>query len=255
MNSNYISYFDILGFKDAVLNTNPDDFVYRIGHILRDIEHARALDKSVQDHRKVIIGDEKQWRTNVHYISDTILFWPKSSTSEDIENWIRVSSLFNTKMNQINMPTRGCLFFGEFHPFNWDTVSSAGGRYTVASMYGKALVQAHIKAENQSWASTVVDETVVNELNKNPHLLEVLRSLCSEETVPYKKIPENQQQELVLKLFPNNQCNEEGFAWYAQWIMDRFNDDNRSTDNQRVQEILRNTIELLHRQVVKKEPV
>jgi hypothetical protein len=250
MGSNFISYFDILGYKDAILNSASDDFAHRVDHILRDIELSLSLDQIVSERRGMLIGDERHWVTNVHFISDTIVFWPTTPAPEHIENWLLVSSLFNNKMNQTNMPVRGSLVYNEFQTKSWSSTSSAGGIYTAACIFGKALVLAHLKAENQSWAGTTVDQSVIDAIQSDYSLLmPSLEKLCSKEMVPYKKSPTDQTEEFVLRIFPNVTGPVPNFEWYEQWIKMSFTMDGRNFDSPRVQEIYRNTIALLRRQL------
>lgn len=247
MNSNYIAYFDILGYKDAVLNSG-DQFIRRVEHILRDIEHALALDHSKYAPGGRIIADEAFWVTNVHFISDTIIFWPRSDSEEDIENFLRVSLSFNNKMNAANMPVRGCLYFGRFTSMNWSHNSVGGGKYATATIAGKALIEAHNKAENQSWAGTVIDKTVIDELSTYPVLLNVVRENCTLEIVPYKKAPLSQDEEYVMRLFPGvHQTDNMGY--FVDSIRRIFEVDNRNFASPRAQVIFENTIDCLKRQI------
>lgn len=246
MSNSYISYFDILGYKDAILNSDSNSFKHRVDHILRDIEYSLSLDQSVTDWRGVLIGDQSFFRTNVHYISDTILFWPKTNSIEDIENWFLVSYKFNQKMTLYNMPMRGCLYFGTFQTLNWHEKTDNESIYSVATIFGAALVNAHSKAENQSWASTVIDDSVVKQLPSE--LSSFLVEYCTEERVPYKIITEDQQLEYVFRLRPKEE-KADSFEFYKEWIYQTFQHDKRDFSSQRVQSIYNNTISLLYRQL------
>ncbi len=249
MITTYIANFDILGYKDAILNTPGEEFKFRLDHVLRDIEFSLSLDATVGDDRGFIVADESRYITNFHYISDTIIFWPRSNSVEDVKNWFLVCCKFTRKMFVHNMPSRGCLYFGEFYELSIMRRQDDRVKKAVATMSGHALVLSHLKAENQSWGATVVDDSVVQAFRFNSDLDHLLDERCTEEMVPYKLVPTKQKKEKVIRFIQDEEHSDNAFEFYKSWIEDVFAHDNRNVDNPRVKQILDNTIELLRRQL------
>lgn len=247
MSKRFVSYFDFLGFKDFILLNNPEDLPHRISHILRDVEHSLALDNTLQPNAGRIIANLNEAKINVHLLSDTVIFWTNDCSKEQYENWLQVSYLFNTKVNLYNFPARGCLYCGEMEASQGAHLLNEGSQYIIALPYGRALVLAHLKTQNQSWASTVIDNSVLDEVSIFDSELESITSKCTLEYVPYKSPPKNQEMEYVLRLI-HNSYDESEVKFYSQNIERVFKNDNKRFDNRRVRTIFKNTVKLLRRQ-------
>lgn len=64
--------------------------------------------------------------------------------------------------------------------------TSNNSLYTVRCLYGKGLVKAHKKAESQKWADTVIDQAIIDDLNKSQYS-KSFKTFCLKYKIPYKK--------------------------------------------------------------------
>lgn len=246
MKKRFIAYFDFLGYKDFVLKNSSDHLPHRVGQILRDIEHSLTLDETLPPIGSYVFADLSKSKVNVHFISDTVVFWTNQDTEEDFKNLFTVAWKFNNKVNYTNFPARGCLIYEDLAAAQGHTSFESGNSYTVAAPYGRGLVLAHMKAEAQSWAATVLDSTFIEKSKEFSCSEELLNNFCSKEMVPYKNSIDNQQTEYVFKLL--EKMNPESFEHIKGFIERIFAMDNKSfIGNSRVQEIFNNTVALIHK--------
>ncbi|MDX1939019.1 MAG: hypothetical protein SFU99_00625, partial [Saprospiraceae bacterium] len=123
--------------------------------------------------------------------------------------------------------------------------------YNVNSMFGKGLVKAHLKANAQEWAGTVLEESFINEIKKrgyNPD--EFLLPYAKKYKVPYKK-EESLSEEYVLRLVKGT-LNEEALKNYANGVRKNFEAHEKTINDLRVKSKLDNTIKFLESFYAKK---
>ena len=160
----YLAYFDFMGFKQFIYNNDDEILMRRMGHIFRDIETSLGLGKYQESQNGVILADLSKSKLNCLNISDTVLIWTNECSSESLLELINVAYLFNWRENGYNFPVRGSVVKGKIREVTGKNTNSEGGSYSVQCVYGKAMIDAHLKAENQNWAGTVIDERVVIDL-------------------------------------------------------------------------------------------
>ncbi|MCK9208025.1 MAG: hypothetical protein M0P66_13010 [Salinivirgaceae bacterium] len=118
-----------------------------------------------------------------------------------------------------------------------------GGTYNVNSVYGKGLVNAHIKAENLNLASCVIDNSVIEKIKEFGEIDVIIGDYAMKHKVPYKHGGVNNT-EFLLKFYIKKTINQEAFKNRASGIEHAFMNDNKGMD-ERVKILLANTIEFL----------
>jgi len=238
----YLAYFDFLGFKNFILNNDSDYIKRRIGHILQDIETAIGQGEiDITDYGAV--ANISKSKLNCLNISDTVIFWTRDDSFESFKELLKVSFDFNWRVTCYHFPIRGAIVYDEIEIISGYHETENGGTYNVNSIYGKGLVNAHIKAENLNLASCVVDSSVIEKIHEFGKTEEIIGDLAIEYQVPYKNgeiIPP----EYLLKFHINKTINQEAFENRAQGIKDAFINDNKGI-SERSEILLENTIDFL----------
>lgn len=241
----FISYFDYMGFKEFILNNSNEHLIARMGHVFRDIETALAKGKLHEPKGGIVFADISKSIINSINISDTVIFWTKDASVESFKELIQVTNRFNWSQVCYNFPVKGRMVFGEVHLVGGTTNSEGDAVYNVSCLYGKGLVNAHIKADDMSMAGCVIDQSVLNELSKydDPH--NFVKDYSVKYKVPYKHPPNPYEEEYVFGLTKVDQkLNDIAFANRKKNIEDLFISDNKGM-NERAQQLLNNTISFL----------
>jgi len=157
----YLAYFDILGFKDFIYNTAQDEIDFKFDCLLRDSQSSITDDKFISDLYGGLVPDLKQSRVNCLHVSDSIIFWTSGVSKEQFAHIIDVSNdFFQCCCVNQTFPVRGCIVKGiiSFDPFTIKSQKEL--KFINSSIYGKALIDAYIKAELQEWAGCYIDKSV-----------------------------------------------------------------------------------------------
>ena len=75
MNEVYIAYFDLLGFKEFIMNNDDKVLIRRMGHIFRDLEKSLSKGKYQKPKNGTVLADISNLKINSLNISDTIILW------------------------------------------------------------------------------------------------------------------------------------------------------------------------------------
>lgn len=241
----FIAYFDFLGFKEFILNnTDENELMRRMGHIFRDIEFAIGQGKRQQPFGGKILADLSHSKLNTLNISDTVVFWTNDTEFESLKELIEVAYEFNWKENLFNFPVRGSISKGKIRIINGNQKNDKGGSYGVSCLYGKGIVYAHLKAESQDWAGTVIDNSIINEFSSEEVAKTFLEPFAVKYKIPYKPEIIQNDEEFAFRLNKGN-LNEESFKNYSEDILRVFSQDNKSTSHSSVQRKINNTIDFL----------
>ena len=196
-----IAFFDVVGYKHLVLSNEHTRLREYVSFIIRDIE--RSLSKDVMkewDGGRYIYANTALAKTNVHFISDSIVFWSNTNSSEDVWDCFLTACFFNTLMNLGNLPVRGSIQLGELSVAQVHQKLSDQSMMTIASPYGKGLVESYSMAEDQNWFATRVSDDVISALAL---LQPDYESYCMRTKFPNKR-NEFLAESVVLKYrFPN----------------------------------------------------
>ncbi|PSL47364.1 hypothetical protein CLV51_102210 [Chitinophaga niastensis] len=161
----FIAYFDILGFKGFIDNNDKPHVDRYFSHIFRESQSALSGGRLIDGPPGVVVPDVAQGRVNCMHISDSIIFWSIDNSEESFIDLVNVCYEFYWRCMQASFPIRGCMILGdiEFAPF---TIPAANGAtFYNSSMYGKGIIDAYLKGENQDWAGGYVDRSAINAVN------------------------------------------------------------------------------------------
>ncbi|NQY30067.1 MAG: hypothetical protein HRT69_11420 [Flavobacteriaceae bacterium] len=239
----YLAYFDYLGFKEFIENNEDDVLMRRMGHIFRDIEGALGQGKYREPQNGIILSDISDSNVNCLNISDTVLFWTNQCDYQSLTELIKVAYQFNWMQNGYNFPIRGSIVKGKIRLVSGKQTNSNGGSYSVQCLYGKGLIKAHDKAEYQNWAGTVIDESIIMDLEKNTTGMEFLSDYALKYKVPYKGDIDIEE-EYVLKLVKGI-TDETALKNIKASITGVFALDNKSTEPKTVQLKIENTLKFI----------
>lgn len=243
----FIAYFDFLGFKEFIYNNHHTYYHRIIGNVYRDIEDALRVgsDGHLKDgEHGWVISDISGSRINALNFSDTILFWSNDDSIESLNEILRVCHSFNLRQVVFVFPVRGALVHGEiFH--NEFKQTNKGGVYTINSPYGKGVIAAHLKAESQNWAGSVLDQSVVDHITNNGwNLSQLVDQYCTPYLIPYKEETVNQKNELAFRLV-TGELNQTAYGSQKDSILRNFSNHNKPINHPKVQEKLENTLRYL----------
>jgi hypothetical protein len=205
----YITYFDFLGFKKFILNNDSDYIRIRVGHILRDIETALGQGE-FKDVPYGIISDISKSKLNCLNISDTIILWTNDDSFDSFAELLKVSFDFNWHCVRYNFPVRGAIVYDEIDLISHFQKTDNGGTYNINSIFGKGLVNAHIKAEDLNLAGCVIDNSIIGKIKEYANFEKLLDEYAILYKVPYKENSISDS-EYLLRLFVNKPLNQEVF--------------------------------------------
>lgn len=241
-----LAYFDYLGFKDFIERNEIDYQIEIVKNIFRDIENALGKGKIIETSRGYIADLSKN---KIHCInfSDTVIFWSENQSIEALTDLLEVAYGFNWSCIDFFFPVRGAIILGEVFDFKFDHESDNGGTYGVNSIFGRGLVDAHLKAEKQNWAGTVIDNSIVSYLTENKVNAEsFLAPFAKKYKVPYHKGYDRPEEEWVLNLVKSNGAlNDEAFKNMRRNIIENFSNHNKRIDSDEVALKIKNTLEFL----------
>jgi hypothetical protein len=234
----FIGYFDLMGYKYFILNNTTEEARRRLEHVLRDIENSLGRG-DLNDTPRGFVADLSKSTLKCISISDTIIYWTQDDTDASLEEFLDVCYRLNWMLNTYDFPVRGVLIYDEMEMIRGADENDSGGLYSVQTMYGKGLINAHIKCDGQDWAGTCVDLSLSDEIERRD-LTASLDRIAIKTLVPYKKPPEHQSEEYALRLAVNVN-NEESLTNLKKDITRVFEADNKGM-NKRAQTMLANTL-------------
>lgn len=238
----YLAYFDFMGFKQFILNNEDEHLIYRMRHIFRDMEMCLGKGKFQQPGSGVLLADISKSKINCLNISDTVLFWTNDLSEDSLHELIEVGYEFNWREILYNFPLRGAIVKGTIRLVSGKDDSEKGGSYSVQCLYGKGLVYAHDLAEKQQWAGTIIDETVISDLEKFEKGGILVKKNMVDYAVPLKNNTTRHSKVFKLKQGP---LNEESLKNSLGNIDHVFALDNKGTEHPDVQEKIKNTKDFL----------
>jgi hypothetical protein len=240
----FIAYFDYLGYKEFILNNNSKHHKERVEDIQSNIENALAKGKISRQENGSIINDIMDSSLTTLNISDTVLFWTKDDSKESFKELIEVCYEFNRQENCWNFPVRGAIIYDEIYILGGRKQTNNGGIYNANTLYGKGIVNSHIKAESQNWAGTVIDHSLIKKINKfnDDKLTNLLKRYAIKYNVPYKN-KGNKDSEYVLKLTLVDDKRSKEQIVNMDNVKKVFERDNKSVCHPSVVEKITNTLD------------
>jgi len=240
----FIGYFDFLGYKKFIENNDSSYTRKRLENILIDIETCLGRGNYEDAGDGGYRADLSKFKIECLNISDTVIFWTKDDSEESLEELLDVCYKFHWALNLYNFPVRGVIVYDEIEIIRGSHANEDGGMFNINMIYGKGLIKAHIKAENQSWAGCTIDNTVIEYVKAKGKMESFIDPIALEYLIPYKKVEIYQQLEYALKL-SSGPLNDEAYKNWKRDIIRVFEGDNKGTGDPRVEVILENTLKFL----------
>jgi len=180
----FLAYFDILGFKEFVDNNNEEYVDKFIHNLFRDSQSALSGDNYIDCSPYRYVPDLSKASVHSIHISDSIIFWTEDVSLESFKNIVECASLFLKRSIYVTFPVRGCIVAGNitFEPVL--IKNQKGITFHNSLLYGKALIEAYLKAELQDWAGCYIDKTASSRVED-----QIISDLIYANTVVYYPIP------------------------------------------------------------------
>lgn len=243
----FIAYFDYLGFKDFIEKNDLQTQNQIVSNNLRDIEAALGEGKYKKSGYG-FVADLSDLKINCINFSDTVVFYTNDSSEESLKHILDVSYHFNWRSNIFCFPVRGAIVHGEMTSFGFGQKEN-NAHYNVNSIYGKGLILAYEKANNQEWAGTVIDQSVLDQIiSKNYFPGDYLKDYAKLYKVPYKHVGTNAD-EYVLNILKGS-LTVDSFAGYKKRLEENFAQYKKSISDEGVQRKLKNTTLFLENLVI-----
>jgi len=236
----FIAYFDLLGYKQFILNNSLEWQHKRAMHILRDVEFSLSQNKMIQGKSGNMIADLSHVKINCQVISDTVLFWTDNDEYNSLLEMLNVCYLFNKTMVIHNFPLRGVIIKDALTLISGLQNGKGNTTYGHNLIYGNGLLNAHIKAESLNWSGTVIEDKIVKEFWSKKRFNDFINKKTKLYEVPYKSY---YKKEYALDLGEN--LNEISINNLARYIKDTFEKDNKSIDES-AKTKLENTLKFLN---------
>lgn len=249
----FIAYFDLLGFKEFIENNSESEISERLNHIYIELELALShKNLSMNVSGKAVKPDVSKSIINCINISDTIIYWTNDLEIESFNYLLITSFLLNNSLNLNEFPVRGCIHKGVVNFINGGMLSKNQTIYASLCLYGKGVVDAHNRAESQEWAGTVLDNSIIETLDKSHGTLNsILDPWCIKYRIPYKKNSPFAHQkkdvdEYALRLFDCKYSDLHNISQIEKDISTVFSKDNKRISAQSVQDKIKNTTKFAH---------
>lgn len=221
------------------MNNPTEETKRRLGHVLRDIENSLGRGELLETPRGYV-ADRRQSTIKCISISDTIIYWTQDDSDQSLEEFLDVCFRLNWMLNTFDFPVRGLMTYDEMEMIQGADTNESGGTYSVNMMYGKGLINAHLKCDAQNWAGTCVDPLLSDLIESRGLTSALLDRVAIKTMVPYKMPIADQQEEHALRLV-TGPLNDIAFENLKRNITDVFQADNKGL-NERAQIMLENTI-------------
>ncbi|MGN7709168.1 hypothetical protein [Chryseobacterium sp. 22543] len=230
----FITYFDLLGYRNFLMNNNSELHHRVITQMYTHIDSAlNETGKYKQLPNGNFVNDLTNKTVSFANYSDTIILWTEGDSQEEFNSILNATYECNWRMNGFHFPVRGVLIYDELFDMNY---TGTEGGYHINTFYGKGLIHAHDKAESQQWAGMFLDKSVFDKVEIDDNILEK----CINYTVPFKA---HNSEELAFRL--RQGVNEESFKNSSIHTEENFKRHNKWEDIPTLKEKLYNTIEFL----------
>ena len=242
----FIAYFDLLGYKEFIMNNSEDKLVDRLNNIFAYVAIALSRGKSRRKEKgDGFVSDISDISINCINISDTIIYYSNDDTLESFREILETAAQFNDVINR-SFPTRGALTCGGITFYEYSADSEKGGSYRQNVLTGKGLVEAHEKGENLNIASCVIDKSVIDTISKqNGNIENLVKDQAILYKVPYKKENPRPAEEYLMT---RTISDKESYKSKTKELADAFKMDNK-TITKRAKELFLNTVKFYWSQV------
>jgi len=250
IDSCYIAFFDILGFKDLVNNNSHEDLKKLY---FKDFDF--SISASLCDVKASIIGPIER-AINSFTISDSIIFWTNNDSLESFFVLFTAASTLMISSLVMGLPLRGSITAGElsmthgFYDYNKSSIKS--------SLIGKPIVNAYELEKQQNWSGCVIDDKCIK------LYLEAIKKRKLTEEDPYG-ISNLLNSDLIVKYnvpFKNNKSKNSKYLtkyvinwtkggifqhYSASELERKFSEHNKNIERDDVKEKIKNTVDFYNK--------
>jgi hypothetical protein len=241
----YIAYFDLLGYKQFIVNNSLDYVKKRMLQVFRDIELAKGQGKTTLSTDGRVIADISTSKLHSANFSDTIVFWSQDDSLESLNEILEVAFTYNWQGVTFFFPLRGVLLYDEIESMEYRNKNDIGGSYRISTLFGKGIVHAYQISESLNWAGSVIDSTVVEQakvLGQEPSIF--FHEYALWYPVPYKGKCK-QCEQFAFRLVKGDNLNKVAFRNVKKGIQRCFSDDNKDASSRRARILFNNTVKFL----------
>jgi hypothetical protein len=239
----FLAYFDLFGFKKFIENNDNAYIDARISHFASNIERVVAGDKYKDDPIYPLEYDISETTIKGLNFSDTVVFLTSGNSFEDFYQIVSLCFSYNFDNVCMEIPSRGCLLYGDISFKEANKRNNDGGLFVLNMIYGKAHINAHLKAENMNWAGCIIDHSAIEYAQQLWDISPLLRKYTFLYDVPYK--PTTILREYAIRLLLGYKKDDEYISLVIDLIKRSFTRDKKGTIEVRVEEIFNNTIAFL----------
>lgn len=163
----WFAYFDLLGFKNKVLNHELGDVLPLYEQVLENIKNS--------------VGNLEVKGISYSWFSDTFIVFSRGSTEEEFRAIEKIASDFFGKLIIQGIPVRGSLTYGELY-----------SQKQKNTFLGKALIDAYEYGERQQWLGFILTPMVYayfNESNTDywrEHIKPNYRDVSSDKSITHE---------------------------------------------------------------------
>jgi hypothetical protein len=236
----FIAYFDYLGFKEFILQNSEEELERRLGRFIYSITSSIS-EKHFQPTPTTLQVDLSESNINFLNISDTLIFWTKDDTVESCKELLEIAYRLNINAIQQFLPIRGCVVYDYFKVKFGQEQNEKGTYFGLNYMFGKGLINAHLKTEQLNWAGAVIDNSVVSRIENETQFGPFINDLAKEYEIPYKGFYRKEYAFLFAK---ESEMNQEIYERFIQIFKITFEMDSKSITPS-VQEKMNNTFTFL----------
>jgi hypothetical protein len=235
MQSVFVAYFDILGFKQIVENLSGEELLSVLNQFTLMSQKSISEGKVRQREDRCFVYDIRRANIRCLHISDSVIFWSKSNTKEDFVDMAKICQDFLLSTLHTSIPVRGCMTYGELFYKSGEVNNS----YYSYLLLGKGLVSAYIGAESLEFVGCVIDNSIKDVVSvENLEMADELFYQIAD--IPHK--PDvDLNSELIIKIKPvmnegsfenMKECLKNSFVFHQKIAFDRLSDSiKRKYDN------------------------
>lgn len=260
MKEKYVTYLDILGFKDLVANNSPEWIYELYDKVFTEVfTHALVggeLQLVSQGGEYSFIHDPKSIDVNSLIVSDSIILWTDdTSVGSFIRMLVTVKFVLNY-MYKTGIPLRGAIVKGHLGKITKTLESKKDN--SVTTFIGSGLVKAYTLEGQQEWSGCMVDKECIDFFQEI-----VYKEVAKDEAPDIEFLIEKS---LLLKYPVPKKDNLTEDEYVIDWITmghttipatnveGRFSEYKKSTVSDKVKTMIQNTVQFIEAINQSKEP-
>lgn len=149
----FVAFFDILGFKEMVLRSSHEDVLKKLDALKTTIKELEKINWTAEAQQKSQLKLQQDQSRAITF-SDSIVFFSKSGTIEDLFKIVLDSYYLMNKALSQNIAIKGAISFGEV------TVD-----FKKALFFGQPIIDAYLLHEDMHILDVILDHNAENQIN------------------------------------------------------------------------------------------